>query len=148
MPAPSRASASRSMRVARACRTVARSCSAVVMAMLFPELGQAMGRGPDEPRYLAADGLLDAIGSLGPEPQRGEPGRVREYPALLRQVGHGAELLLECTLAVQLEGHASRAQRALHHGPGHQLSGPIPAIARAVRPHPQVQLPVVDEKCA
>src|SRR5213080_2597198 len=148
MPAPSSAAASRSMSVAGACRTVARSPSAVVMAMLAPELGEAMGRGPHESRDVTANGLLYAIAALGPEPQRGEPGRVTQHPAMLRRVGHGAELLLEYALAVQVERHASRLECALHHGPGHQLRGAIPAVARAVRPHPQVQLPVVDEKRA
>src|SRR5436190_5341560 len=114
MPARSSAAASRSMSVAGACRTsVVRSCSAVVMAMLAPE--------PDESRQVPANGLLHAIAPLRPEPQRGEPGRVPQDPAMLRGVGHGAELLLECALAVQVERHAPRLEGALHHRPGHEL---------------------------
>src|SRR6266567_8276495 len=148
MPALSSAAASRSMSVAGACRTVVRTCSAVVIAMLAPELGAAMGRGPHESRHVAANGLLQAIAPLGPEPQGSEPGRVTQHPAMLRQVGHGAELLLEYALAVQVERHASRPERALHHRPGHQLGWAIPAVTRAVRPHPQMQLRRVDEERA
>src|SRR5207237_10818099 len=146
MPAPSSAAASRSMSVAGACRTVARSPSAVVMAMLAPELGEAMGRGPHESRDVTANGLLHAIAALGPEPQRGEPGRVTQHPAMLRRVGHGAELLLEYALAVQVERHASRLECALHHGPGHQLTGAIQEIVRALRPHSRGQCPDLSEK--
>src|SRR2546430_6721642 len=101
MPAPSSAAASRSMSVADACRTVeVRTCSAVVMAMLAPE--------PHESREVPANGLLYAIASLRPEPQRGEPGRVAQHPTMLRGVGHGAELLLECTLAIQVDRKSTR----------------------------------------
>src|SRR5438105_10385380 len=148
MPALSRASASRSTSVAGAGRTVARGCSAVVMAILAVSLREAVGRGAHQSRQVPADGLLHPIAPLGPEAQGGEPGRVAQHPAMLRHVGHGAELLLEHALSVQVERHAPCPERALHHGPGHQLRGAIPAVAGTVRPHPQVQLLVVDEERA
>src|SRR5437762_13712547 len=104
MPALSSAAASRSMSVAGACRTVARSRSAVVMAMLAPELGEAMGRGPYESRDVTANGLLHAIAALGPEPQGGEPGRVTQHPAMLRRVGHGEIGRASCRERVERAG--------------------------------------------
>src|SRR5947208_16385626 len=148
MPALSRAPASRSMSVAGAARAVAGGCSAVVMALLPPYVAERVRCSSRQSRQVPANGLLDSIAPLGPEAQRGKPGRVAQHPAMLGRVGYGAELLLERALAIQVERHAPRLERALHHGPGHQLRGAIPAVARAVRPHPQVQLPVVHEKRA
>src|SRR5439155_23204783 len=127
MPALSSAAASRSMSVAGACRTVVRTCSAVVIAMLAPELGAAMGRGPHESRHVAANGLLHAIAPLGPEPQGSEPGRVTQHPAMLRQVGHGAELPLEYTLHRHVQRHTTRPEHTMHHGPGPQHDRTITA---------------------
>src|SRR6184192_2552467 len=105
MPALSRASASRSTSGA-ACRTVARGCSAVVMAILALSIREAVGRGSHQSRQVPADGLLHPIAPLGPEAQGAEPGRVAQHPAMLRHVGYGAELLLEHARSVQVERHA------------------------------------------
>ena len=50
------------------------------------------------------------------------------------------KLRLEVAAAHEVKRIAAHLHRFLHHAPGHQFSGPVPAMFRAMGPHPQQQL--------
>src|ERR671934_2917158 len=95
-------------------------------------------RAADESCRLARDEsrasphrLLPTVDTFGDFARPHEPGVPSPQPAHLRVVGNRAELCLELAAAHEIERLTAELDGLLHHGPGHELGGPIPAIVLA-----------------